>query len=58
MKARVGVSRRVRLHSGNCWRTRRVGTEGLCVKTVGRSQERRSKHSLKRAVFHMEGQEI
>lgn len=27
------------------------------MKTVERSQERCSKHSLKRAVFHLEGQE-
>lgn len=29
----------------------------MCVRMVGGSQERRSKHNLERAVFHSEGQE-
>lgn len=57
LKARVGVSRRVKVALGTAGGPEGLGTEGLCVKTVERSQERRSKHSLKRAVFHLEGQE-
>lgn len=47
----------LRVHLGNCRRTRRVGAEGMCVRMVGGSQERHSKHNLERAVFHLEGQE-